>query len=268
MTYHHHITWEEKEQLKQLRLKKHNLVNILVHWFNVACWAFLLPTGLAVILSHHFRVYGDQWPRFLRSMFGGLANLIYYHRTVGIVWLIVLTFNVLFGLRKHFNPIQSRLLWFDKDDLMWFPKKGLQLFGFPVELPPQDAYNAGQKAYSVLAIGGIIVIGLTGLIMSYAAYMPARWIVQWALPLHFAAVGFVIAGVIIHVYMGAMFPEEKSAFMSMFTSYVDGLYSYSHHLKFYQQRMREREDREIAWRERDLRHALEARLSSDEETDL
>jgi len=51
----------------------------------------------------------------------------------------------------------------------------------------------------------------------------------WAVVLHFAAVGVVVSGLMVHVYMGAVFPEEKPAFFSMITGNVHELFAYSHH---------------------------------------
>jgi len=222
-----------------MRIKKHNLANMLLHWFNVAGWAFLLPTGLAILVSTHFRVTTLHWNDALRSLFGGLSNLLYFHEVAGLIWLFVLTFNVVVGFRKYFIPFSTERMMLDRDDIEWFKLKPLQMLGFEVTLPLQGAYNAGQKAYSFVVFAGIFVIGVTGLIMTFPQYVPARWIVQWALPLHFLAVGTVVAGLVIHVYMGAIFPEEKPAFFSMFTGYVDGLYAYSHHYKFFKRRVEE-----------------------------
>ena len=44
-------------------------------------------------------------------------------------------------------------------------------------------------------------------------------LVAWAVVLHFVAVGLVFSGLMIHVYMGAVFPEEKPAFFSMITGH-------------------------------------------------
>jgi cytochrome b subunit of formate dehydrogenase len=39
----------------------------------------------------------------------------------------------------------------------------------------------------------------------------------------------------IHVYMAAVFPEEKPAFFSMITGTVNELYAYSHHFKWWRE---------------------------------
>ena len=64
----------------------------------------------------------------------------------------------------------------------------------------------------------------------------------WAVVLHFAAVGVVVAGLIIHVYMGTVFPEEKPAFFSMITGNVNELHVYRHHFKWWREmKLAERE---------------------------
>jgi formate dehydrogenase subunit gamma len=50
---------------------------------------------------------------------------------------------------------------------------------------------------------------------------------------HFVAVGMVVSGLMVHVYMGAVFPEERPAFYSMITGTVDELYAYRHHFKWW-----------------------------------
>jgi formate dehydrogenase gamma subunit len=153
----------------------------------------------------------------------------------------VLAFNVLFGFRKYFIPFAATRMAMTKDDWEWLRKKPLEMLGFEVEMPPQDAYNGGQKLYSYLVVLGTIGIGLTGLIMTYSERIPQplRWMVQWAMPIHFLAVATTFAGVIIHVYMGAIMPEERQSFFSMFNGKVSALYAYLHHRKWYDQKMEE-----------------------------
>jgi cytochrome b subunit of formate dehydrogenase len=64
--------------------------------------------------------------------------------------------------------------------------------------------------------------------------------------LHYFAVGMVVSGLMIHVYMGAVFPEEKPAFYSMITGAVNELYAYHHHFKWW----REVKVQEQQWRDK------------------
>ncbi len=254
---HDYIPLSVRKKLLAKEIKKHNLANILTHWFNVLGWLLLLPTGLGILASPRLGLVPEVWLDATRQMFGGTANLIKFHYTVGLVWMFVLTFNIFIGFRKYFISFAGERMLLDKDDIEWLKVKPLQMMGLlkGKTLPPQDAYNAGQKAYSYVVILGTFFIGLTGVIMTFSKYIPWKWLVQWSLPVHFSAVGAVFAGVIIHIYMGAVFPEERSAFFSMFTGNVNALYARLHHYKWYQRKLQEEDD----WEERVLAEGREAR---------
>jgi cytochrome b subunit of formate dehydrogenase len=72
---------------------------------------------------------------------------------------------------------------------------------------------------------------ITGIIMTF--HLVGTAVVGWAAVVHFAAVGAVLSGLIVHVYMAAVFPEEKPAFFSMTTGSVNELYAYRHHFKWW-----------------------------------
>jgi uncharacterized protein len=79
----------------------------------------------------------------------------------------------------------------------------------------------------------IPVIMITGFIMSF--HLVSTTVVAWAVPIHFVAVGLVVSGLMIHVYMAAVFPEEKPAFFSMITGSVNELFAYHHHFKWWKE---------------------------------
>jgi len=235
MSHSEYIPLAERKYLREKQIKKHNIANILTHWFNAGAGALLVLTGLGILFSPRLGIVPEIWLEFVRNVFGGTANLITFHYTVGLIWMAVMTFNILVGFRKYFIPFARNRMMLDKDDIEWIKVKPLQMLGFAKEkpLPPQDAYNAGQKMYSYVVILGAFVIGFTGVIMTFHQYIPWPWLLQWSLPVHFGAMGAIIAGWIIHVYMGAVFPEEKEAFFSMFTGKVSALYARLHHSKWY-----------------------------------
>ncbi len=86
-----------------------------------------------------------EWNNLMRNLFGGLAPLIQAHEIWGQIWLAVLIFNVFFGFRKFFVPFAATRMWLDKDDIEWLKKKPLEMLGFKVKMPPQDAYNAVRR---------------------------------------------------------------------------------------------------------------------------
>jgi formate dehydrogenase subunit gamma len=246
MSGHKFISLEERKRLRSKTYKKHNLANILTHWFNVAMWMLLLPTGIAIISSPRLGLTPVWWQELFRNMFGGPANLIRFHYTLGLIWVCVLTFNILLGFRKYFLPFAAHRMLLDKDDIAWLKVKPLQMLGFQKdkELPPQDAYNAGQKAYMYVVILGTIGIMTSGIVMTFHSLFPP-FLKQWAQPVHWVSVFTIIAGLIIHVYMGAVFPEEKEAFFSMFSGKVSAWYARAHHEKWYWEKVKE----ELDWEE-------------------
>ena len=241
------LTLAERKRLRAKKIKKHGLANIVTHWFNAASWLVLLLTGLGILGSPSLRIMPQGYIDFMRELFGGIGGLVETHKVFGMIWLLVITYNVLLGFRRYFVPFAAKRMLLTQDDVEWLKRKGLQLLGRKVTLPPQDAYNAGQKLYGYVAAFGTLTIGVTGLIMTFSHIFPPemRWIVQWSRPLHFGAVGMVVAGLIIHVYMAAFFPEEKEAFFSMFTGEVNALYARLHHKKWYDDKMREEREYEM-----------------------
>src|SRR4030043_490386 len=163
---HKNIPLPERQRLRQKLLKKHNLANILTHWFNVAMWLMLLPTGIAIISSPRLGLSPEWWQELFRNLFGSTANLIRFHYTLGLLWTFVLSFNILLGFRRYFVPFAAHRLLLDKDDIEWLKIKPLQMLGFfkDKELPPQDAYNAGQKGYMYVVILGTLGIMSSGIV--------------------------------------------------------------------------------------------------------
>ncbi|HZD56442.1 MAG TPA: cytochrome b/b6 domain-containing protein [Anaerolineales bacterium] len=241
------ISLEERRRLRQKTYKKHNLANILTHWFNVAMWFLLLPTGMAIISSPRLGLTPEWWQAAFRNIFGGTANLIRFHYTLGLAWTFVLAFNILLGFRRYFVPFAAHRMLLDRDDIEWLKTKPLQMLGFfkDKELPPQDAYNAGQKLYMYVVILGTVGIVASGIVMTFNTIFPP-FLKQVAQPVHWLSVFSIVAGLIIHVYMGAVFPEEKEAFFSMFSGKVSAWYAMAHHTKWYWEKVQE----ELAWEER------------------
>jgi formate dehydrogenase subunit gamma len=262
MSNYKSIPLEERRQLREKKYKKHNLANILTHWFNVAMWLLLLPTGIAILSSPRLGLSPVWWQELYRNIFGGTANLIRFHYTIGLIWVFVITFNLLIGFRRYFVPFAATRMLLDKDDIEWLKIKPLQMLGFQQdkELPPQDAYNAGQKLYSYVVILGTLGIMLSGIVMTFNTIFPPV-LKRIAQPTHWVSVGAIIAGLMIHVYMGAVFPEEKEAFFSMFSGKVSAWYARAHHEKWYFLKLQE----EVEWEDKvesEVREATEDRQLS------
>ena len=189
MSDYKNIPVEERRRLREKKYKKHNLANILTHWFNVASWLLLLPPASPSSSSPRLGLSPVWMQELFRNMFGGTANLIRFHYTIGLFWIFVLSFNILIGFRKYFVPFAATRMLLDKDDIEWLKIKPLQMLGLmkDKELPPQDAYNAGQKAYMYVVILGTVGIMLSGIVMTFNTVFPPV-LKQIAQPIHWVSV--------------------------------------------------------------------------------
>lgn len=254
------LTGEQAEAMAQRPIKKHHVAIVLLHWFNAISWLLELSTGAGLIVSPYYRFAPMWYLQMMEGLFGSRANMLRFHIAVGLTWTIVFLVYAIFGFRSYLRiEVLQNEIGLDADDFRWLRVRTLLLLGRTDEsLPPQGVYNAGQKLFALLVYSMVPLIMLTGLTMKFHWFGTA--IVAWAMVLHFFAVGMVVSGLMIHVYMGAVFPEEKPAFYSMITGVVDELYAYRHHFKWW----RAVKIQEQAWRE-ELRSNEEREVPSTEE---
>jgi formate dehydrogenase subunit gamma len=237
------LSADQAETMLQRQIKRHHAAIILLHWFNAATWILEVATGAALISSRLFRIAPDWYLAIVNGLFGTRGNLLRFHVALGLVWIGVFLVYGIFGFRTYLRgEVLKKEIALDRDDLRWLVVRALRILGRTDEaLPLQGVYNAGQKLFSMVVYTMLPVVMGTGVIMAFRLFSPR--VVGWAVVLHFAAVGAVVAGLVIHVYMGAVFPEEKPAFFSMFTGSVNELFAYNHHFKWW----REMKTEQLAW---------------------
>jgi formate dehydrogenase subunit gamma len=228
------LTTEQADVLAQRQVKKHDVAIMLIHWFNAIVWVLELATGVAMLTSS-FRVAPWWYIQIVSGFFHSRANMLTFHIALGITWTAVFCAYGVFGFRTYLTKeVIKRETTLDRDDINWLRIRALGLLGRSKEpLPPQGIYNAGQKLFAVVVYATVPVVMITGLIMTF--HLAGTAAVGWAAAIHFAAVGLVLSGLMIHVYMGAIFPEEKPAFFSMITGSVNELYAYTHHFKWWKE---------------------------------
>jgi formate dehydrogenase subunit gamma len=232
-------------------LRRHDRSDILVHWFNAACWLVLLITGLGLIDNPRINPLGAWLPAALRSLFGGGATLLVIHEVAGLVWLA--------GLLAYLiaNPQGARAFLaetFRVDlarDPAWMLRKMLlqtlgpnvaRRLGIPAELPDQGFYNMGQKAFGQVSVIGGLAVAASGLVLflsGKAGWVGRSGLASWAATLHWLAVGLVLAGLLVHIYMAAISPEERPGLKSMFSGHVPEDYAEHHHRLWFKARIRE-----------------------------
>jgi formate dehydrogenase subunit gamma len=223
-----------------MQIKRHDKINIFMHWFNAVCWIFLLLTGLGLIKNREFQILGGWWADLMRSIFGSGETLLAAHTAVGFIWSCGFILYGIVFIKKHVIPFVKEIFSVTPSkDMMWLVKKGIQMtmgnrvlkkVGLDTHLPDQGFYNAGQKIFAIPSLIGGIIIALTGFIMVVSdKWITSTAIVQWAILIHFVTVMLVFAGLFIHVYMAGIAAGEKPAFISMFTGKVPEEYAEHHH---------------------------------------
>jgi formate dehydrogenase gamma subunit len=234
------LSMAEIDAMSQRQIKKHHVAIILLHWFNAIVWLLELSTGVALISSPYFRVAPNWYLQIVQGIFGTRANMLHFHIALGLLWAIVFLAYGTFGFQTYLRKeILQKEIAIDRDDVRWLlVRVGNMIRGTKDELPPQGVYNAGQKLFAILVYMMIPLVMISGIIMSF--HLISTTVVAWAVVIHFFAVGMVVSGLLIHVYMGAVFPEEKPAFFSMITGTVNELFAYRHHHKWWEEVAMER----------------------------
>ncbi len=227
------LTAEQADAMLQRQIKKHHIAIILLHWFNAIVWMFELLTGVALITSPYFRMAPEWYLGLVQDVFGTRASLIRFHIGLGVAWIAVYLVYGVFGFRTYLTrEVLQREIALDRNDVRWLVVRVLRILGRSREpLPPQGIYNAGQKLFALLVYAMVPVVMATGVVMALRLFGPA--VIGWAVVAHFVAVAAVVSGLMIHVYMGAVFPEEKPAFFSMITGTVNELFAYTHHFTWW-----------------------------------
>ncbi len=227
----------ERAAMAGRQLKKHDVAAILLHWFNALVWLAELATGTALIVAERYVLVPAWFRDIVTGLFGSGANMLRSHIVLGVLWSGALLVYGVFAFRHYLLGFLRDDLLLDRDDLLWLRNKPLRILGRDVPLPEQGIYNAGQKAYAWVTVFGIAAIIATGFVIAF--HLGPQWLIQWSIPLHFLAVGAVVAGLIVHVYVAGIHPEGLPAFFSMFTGKVNELYAYEHHTKWWRRRKEE-----------------------------
>lgn len=229
------LTAEQATDMEQKSMKKHDVAIVLLHWFNASTWLVMLISGLGLMVGATYRLMPEWYTTMVASALGSRANVLRIHIALGMTWIIVFLVYGVFGYRQYLKKeVLINEVGLDRNDFEWLRIKLLQILNrTKEELPEQGSYNAGQKMFALLVYAVLPVIALTGIIMSFHLFGTS--VVAWAMLLHFVSVGMVVSGLMVHFYMGAVFPEERPAFFSMITGRVNELFAYRHHFKWWRE---------------------------------
>ena len=230
----------------QAMIKRHSSTAIAMHWFNAACWLFLLFSGFAILANDNTQPIGNWWVNLWEGMFGGASVLLNAHISIGILWAVVYAIYIVLRARAEVWPFLREITNLNlKSDLLWCFKKGMWLvtdsktmrrLGVDPELPPQGFYNAGQKLVALLAVLASIALVVSGaLMLFYSGQAGTEALIQWSLLVHLCSAGIMAIFIPVHVYMAALAPGEGPALRSMFTGVVPEPFVRHHNPLWYEE---------------------------------
>lgn len=180
----------------------------IVHAVHLVAFFTLLYTGIARL-----------WPA-TNVLVGGnllLGQTIHHVAAVIFVGLPLAMMLVYWKGTMHF--LKDIFSW-DKDDTAWI-LKFVQWFIRPqsVHLPPQGKEKAGQKFTAWVILGFSVLIAGSGFVIWGAQMLPVD-LVRWMYVLHDLSMVALLFFVLMHTYMGVLFPATRKSWKSMVTGYV------------------------------------------------
>jgi formate dehydrogenase gamma subunit len=201
----------------------------VLHWFNALSWLLLLITGTALMATPSFALFGQGFPAAVSRLFHGEGSLLRFHVAWGGLWaLVIVPFFLLF---KKGGLEAIREIALTRDDLQWLAIKPLVAIGMSKKpLPPQDKYNAGQKAFAASALLGTTVIIGSGVVMTF--HLGSAALVATMILVHKLAIALALVGLAVHVTMAALVTEERPALRSMVTGSIDRQHASTHNAKW------------------------------------
>ncbi len=209
-------------KLEEGKIFRFSLTSRYAHWIHAIAYTFLFFTGMLLF----FDLFD-----FLAPVFGGFTGAQLIHRIFAVVLVLPGIIFIVFDLKNFMGWMRECVTW-TKDDRAAIPIFLKELFGAKVRMPPQSYINAGQKVNSILTVFATGIIGASGLIIWFAGFF-GYGLARWAYAVHSGMTGFMVAVVIMHIYLGALNPKSKAAFPAIFTGYVDAEYVKRHHSKWY-----------------------------------
>ena len=189
------------------------------HWVNAIAFVILAISGIVMAFGKFFLL-----PIIGQTLFGYFTYLLKnLHNFVGPLFVVSLVVIVLTFLKDNLPQ---------KGDLGWLVRLG-GVFG--KKEVPSNRFNAGEKGMFWVGtlLLGVIVVG-SGLVLDklVPSLTYERSQMQLAHMIHAVAAMFMMAMLILHIYMGTI--GMRGAYRAMREGYVDEAWAQEHHAYWYE----------------------------------
>ncbi len=173
-------------------------------------FVLLLTTGLAMI---YFNLRGEHED--------AREFLVMVHEILGLIFVIGPPIFFVTG-RKAWKENFSEVIHFTKADFKWLMEQPLGVIK-EIKHAPAGKFNAGQKIWISIALGGSVVLALTGIYI---------WIVDspiLSLFIHSGVTFLMVPALLGHMYMALVNKETRPGITSIIDGEVDVRWAKEHH---------------------------------------
>jgi formate dehydrogenase subunit gamma len=180
----------------------------VLHTVHLVAFVTLLYTGLARMFPALHVLVGSNLT---------LEQTI--HHIAAVVFLAVPIAEMVLFPKGSIEFLKELFSW-DSDDTKWMIKFLPWLIRpQAVKLPPQGKEKAGQKFSAWIIIAFCITIAISGVLM-WAGQTTGTMIGSWAIVVHDLSFIVLLFIIIMHAYMGLLFPPTMKGITSMITGYI------------------------------------------------
>lgn len=199
------------------RILRYSFRERFLHWVAGASYVYLLLTGLA---------FWSPWLFWIAVILGGGTVSRELHSWAGVIFLIAV-------LRMY--AIWKSQMRTTENDRAWWRALPHYVRNEDKAMPPEERFNAGQKALFWGFFWCGIALLLSGLVLWFPASIPwnLRSLRYIGVIVHPAAALLTIGLFMIHVYMGTA--VERGAFRSIIRGDVSRAWAKKHHRLWYEQ---------------------------------
>ena len=193
---------------KDGKVLRFSLAARILHTIHLASFFTLGYTGLARMFQGTHVLIG-----------GNLLLGQTIHHVAAVLFITIPVIMMLMNPKGTAEFLRELFSW-DHDDTKWMGKfLPWMIRPQAVHLPPQGKEKAGQKFSAWVIILFCVTIAISG-IMMWAGQNVDPGYSRWAYITHDLSFAILLFFIIMHAYMGILFPPTSKSWTSMVTGYV------------------------------------------------
>jgi len=209
-----HIRW----------IPRYTTLERVMHWVHTAAYIPLAITGFMLFASPWLLCFTDcQTARTIRVLHRVFAIFL---GSTPIIYAILQPQRMVMHIRGF--------LTFCKYDIDWVKAAiPYYLLGRHGKMPPQPKFNTGERLNAIIMVTGVILFGISGLIMWFGKGIIPPGLYQAMLITHDLMFILTFAMFLVHFYLGMIHPLMWQSLTGMRFGYVSESYAREHHGRWY-----------------------------------